>query len=1356
MTSIKFYVNGKSQEVFLGTFDPTTTLLTYLRKIGLTGTKLGCGEGGCGACTIMISRYDHVNEKIHHLSANACLFPLYSLDGTAVTTVEGIGGMKEGLHPVQKRIASLHGSQCGFCTPGIVMAIYSQLRAKPDSTPHEIEEALDGNLCRCTGYRPILDGAKSLSSNKGGCCKGEGGSCPCKEEVESNATVISSNTASIVQSLPSLKEEIAKVNYTEPIFPPALIKYQKNSIAFTNDKFSWFQPTSFTDLISLKAKYNDAKLIVGNTEVGIETKFKNFEYKTFINPTHVPELNVLSFNQDGLTIGSSVTLSHLRDFIQALQKEHGQSFKLRGYNAIYQMLTWFASNHIRNVACVGGNIITASPISDLNPLLLVCGATLKLVSVDGARLVPISEFFIAYRKVNLRPNEILESVFIPSFQENEYIVPFKQARRREDDISIVTSGMKFTLSHDTAAKQWKIQRATLAFGGMAPMSVIAVKGSQFLEDKAWNHDTFTSAYQILSNELRLPEAVPGGQSEYRTTLAVSFLFKAFLTISNFVGFEVGNDDSGRKNFLLQDKPESRGEQLYYSYPDSSPNCHEELNHSKRTVVGQSLPHRSAEAQVSGDAKYTGDIPLPPNAVYAALVLSTKAHARVKTVDTTEAEKCEGFIRYLGFKDILGSNKLGAVFKDEELFVENEVRFFGATIGAILAETHELAVAAAKKVKVEYEDLPAIITIDEAVAAGSFYNIHHELKDGNLQDQISHSDHHISGSLYMGGQEHFYLETNVAVAFPLDNNSLEIYSSTQNLTETQVECASVCGIPASKIAVKCKRLGGGFGGKESRTAPFACVAGLGAYLLNRPVSIVIERDIDMSITGQRHAFRIDYTAGCKSDGKFTYLQANLYSNGGYSLDLSQAVMDRALFHVDNTYRWPAVHASGRVCQTNQPSHTAFRGFGGPQGMLVTETIVQQFAELLHVTPESLREKNFYKEGDRTHFGQPLEKYYVPDLWGKIHNMADLSNRIKAVEEFNASNKWVKRGLSVIPTKYGINFTAKFMNQGGALVHVYHDGSVLVAHGGTEMGQGLYTKVIQVAADVFGISPDLVITNESSTTTVANASPSAASLSTDLYGMAVLDACNQIVRRLQPVRDRHPGADWQTIVHHAYFDRIDLSAHGFFIIPTDRCGFDWTKETNDNSERGHPFNYFTQGVGCAEVEVDCLTGDSKILRADILMDVGKSINPAIDIGQIEGAFTQGFGWLTIEELLWGNKKYPWIKEGQLFTRGPGTYKIPAFNDVPVDFRVHLANTTNQYAVHSSKAVGEPPFFLGSAVFFAIKEAINAARKDNGLQDTYYPLDAPATSERIRMACGDQFVRLVVPETKDFSTFHPNGVW
>lgn len=1310
-----FFVNGKPYHFEKHGIDPRLTLLEFLRDQGLTGTKLGCGEGGCGACTVMLSKYDREKKEIRHISANACLTPICSMDGAAVTTVEGIGGMRKGLHPVQRRVAEMHGSQCGFCTPGIVMAIYSQLRMRPNSTPQEMEEALDGNLCRCTGYRPILDAAKSLSANKGGCCGGGGGSggCPCKAESKGEQVV--RNTCCSVHSLPSAEEEVAERALTEPIFPPTLMRYEPHSFHIEKDGCSWYQVRGLAELLEIKAQHPHARLVVGNTESHIEVKFKAAEYSVMVNPVHIPELQVLEwcneYGSEGLRIGASVSLNALRTHIEHMEHTH-EAYKMSGLIAIKHMLTWFASNHIRNVASVGGNLVTASPISDLNPMLLACGAKLKLVSLRGVRMVDIAHFFLGYRKVDLHPDEVVQDIFIPATAQHEYVLPFKQAKRREDDISIVTAGMRFKLRQ--SGNGWAVEQCWLSFGGMAVTSVLA-KASSSLHGKDWSMTSIQTTMEALQKEFTLSVSVPGGKAEYRTSLVLSFLLKAFFSISlilqqaqpdlNILSPE---DVSGADNYLTCDKPMSRGEQVF-SVPAQGgmqkahpvPTTPADADQQTRGVVGQPIMHHTAEAQVSGEAKYTMDMPLPANAVHACLVTSTRAHARLVSVDTSLAEQSSGFVAYFGAKDVVGSNHIGAIVKDEEVFAEDVVKCFGAVIGIVVANTHHEAVIAARRVKVTYEDLPAIISIDEAIAAGSFYPDHHELLHGDLEAEMANADVHVSGTCRMGGQEHFYLETNCTTASPIEGGMMEIYSSTQGCTKTQNCCALVCGLPASKVVSKCKRMGGGFGGKETRTVFIACTAALAAHLLDRPVSINVERDVDMSITGQRHAFVINYKAGCRKDGSLCYLQAHLFNNAGWSLDLSLPVMDRALFHSDNAYRWPALHAKGSVCRTNQPSHTAFRGFGGPQGMLLSETVLTHLAHALGKSPEEMRAKNLYKEGDITHFGMPLRYYYVPRLWKDIHSLADVSARRAAVDAFNVANRWKKRGLSVLVTKFGISFTAKFMNQGGALVHVYSDGSVLVAHGGTEMGQGLNTKVIQIAAQAFGISPESVFISETSTSTVANSSPTAASLSSDLYGMAVLDACEQISARLKPVRASMPSASWAEMVNSAYFQRINLSAQGFYIVPADRCGYDWSKSIEENARISTPFNYFTQGAACTEVEIDVLTGDSRVLRTDILMDVGKSLNPAIDIGQIEGAFMQGFGWSTLEEVVWGEKQaFPWVKEGQLFTRGPGTYKIPAFNDVPLDMRVHLADTDNRFAVHSSKAVGEPPFFLGASAFLAIK--------------------------------------------------------
>mmetsp|Transcript_23214 Transcript_23214/g.63722 ORF Transcript_23214/g.63722 Transcript_23214/m.63722 type:complete len:627 (-) Transcript_23214:691-2571(-) len=624
---------------------------------------------------------------------------------------------------------------------------------------------------------------------------------------------------------------------------------------------------------------------------------------------------------------------------------------------------------------------------------------------------------------------------------------------------------------------------------------------------------------------------------------------------------------------------------------------------------------------------------------------------------------------------------------------------------------------------------------------------------------------------MGGQEHFYLEPGSTLVVPTDDGGVSITSSTQAVDKTQKLAARVLSLPAAKVVSRCRRMGGGFGGKETRTAFAAVAVAVAAHKLNVPVRLTLRRDVDMGTTGGRHPFIAKYIAAARPDSgygpKLAAMKVQLYSNGGATLDLSGPVMDRALLHVDGCYKWPSFYARGVVCRTHTPPNTAFRGFGGPQGQLVVEAVMEHLASSLGCSVDLLRRSNWYKEGEELTFGTVLEEgeWRIPRAFDELAVDADITERQKQVDDFNRAHRWRKRGLALLPTKFGINFTAKFMNQGGALVHVYTDGTVLISHGGTEMGQGLHTKVCQVAARAFGIPVSACHVAESASDKVANAQPTAASASTDMYAMATLDACRQILKRLEPIRAKlGPEAPFSQLALTAWLERIDLSAHGFFAITDKRCGFDWAIKpamnadgTPDQTSRGHPFNYFTQGVAAAEVEIDVLTGDHAILRADVLMDLGSSINPALDIGQIEGAFVQGMGWTTTEELIWGDEAHPWVRPGRLFNAGPGGYKLPAFNDTPRQFNVRLlSGVDNKVAVHSSKAVGEPPFFLGASVFFAIKNAIAAARTDHlgTTGEKHFRLYSPATTERIRMACGDSIAAQAIGDTANAADFQAKG--
>lgn len=1335
---IVFFVNGR--KVVEAKAQPEMTLLSYLRNhLGLTGSKLGCGEGGCGACTVMISKYDHGNNKIKHFSANGCLMPLCAVDGMAVTTVEGIGSTKTVLHPVQERIAKCHGSQCGFCTPGIVMSMYALLRNNPLPTNKEMESAFEGNLCRCTGYRPILEGLKTFTKE---CCgKGVNGCC---SEMDQNGTANGISQNGVLNGCNELFKSTEFTPYDptqDVIFPPELMlpeAAKPRTLYIKGDNSTWIRPTTLEELLELKTKYPQAKLVIGNTEIGIEMKFKNQGYPILIAPTHISELNAVEHAAEGIRFGASVTLTTLEEVLSEACRSMPE-FKTRWFTAILHMLKWFAGHQIRNVGAIGGNIMTASPISDLNPVLMAARCPLTLAAAGGKiRKVKLDEnFFTGYRRTILQANEILVDIFIPFTEKHEYVFAFKQARRREDDIAIVNTGMRVLFDKETQSSSWQIQDCSFSFGGLAPTTVMAMKTVKGLTGRTWNESIVQEACQLLAEDLPLAPGAPGGQVEYRRSLASSLFFKFYLNVT----LQLSNQEVAYK----ADIPKS--------FISGTGNFQRDTTYSTQTfqevpsdqliedVVGRPVPHLAAAKQTTGEAVYCDDIPKYAGELYLGVVFSKRAHAKILGVDPSEALRQPGVIRYVDVDDVPGRNATGPVIFDEEIFASEKVTCVGQVIGGIVAETQAQAQKAAQLVSVTYEDLPRIITIEEAIAAESYLNPEPMcIQKGDLEAGFAESDHVLEGEMRVGGQEHFYLETQATIAVPRgEDGEMELFVSTQNPTLTQKLVASALGVPANRIVVRTKRMGGGFGGKETRNCFLSNVVAVTAAKVGKPVRCMLDRDEDMKSTGTRHPFLAKYKVGFTANGKIKALDVKMYSNAGNSLDLSKSVMERAIFHMENCYLIPNIRGHGYLCKTNIPSNTAFRGFGGPQGMMFAESWISDIAITCGISQRRVRELNFYQEGDVTHFNQELASCHIQRVWDELVERCLYEERREHIEAFNRENRWRKRGLAMTPTKFGISFTATFMNQAGALVHVYTDGSVLLTHGGTEMGQGLHTKMIQIAARIFGIPVCKIHISETSTNTVANTSPTAASASSDLNGMAVKIACEQVMERLKPYKMENPKGEWEEWVRSAYFDRVNLSANGFYKTPD--LGYDWKTNT------GRVFNYFCFGAACSEVEIDCLTGDHQVLRTDIVMDVGISLNPAIDIGQVEGGFVQGMGMFTLEEVRYS-------QTGSLWTQGPGAYKIPGFSDIPVEFYVHLLRSApNEKAVFSSKAVGEPPLFLASSVFYAIKDAIMFARRESGVEGIFR-LDSPATSERIRMACVDQFTQqftpLADPTVKDFNVY------
>jgi xanthine dehydrogenase large subunit len=754
-----------------------------------------------------------------------------------------------------------------------------------------------------------------------------------------------------------------------------------------------------------------------------------------------------------------------------------------------------------------------------------------------------------------------------------------------------------------------------------------------------------------------------------------------------------------------------------------------------SAPGSAAVHESAHLHVSGEARYTDDIPLPANTLHGAFGTSSAAHARLRSVDLAAVAAAPGVVAVYTARDIPGENDCGPVIHDDPILAPDLVQYAGQAIFLVVADSHDAARRAARKAQVDYETLPALLGIREAIAAGSFVAPTRTIVRGEPAERHAAAPHRLQGTIELGGQDHFYLEGQVAVALPQEDGGMLVLSSTQHPTEVQHLVARALGRRVHEVTVHCRRMGGGFGGKESQAAQVACAAAIAAVRLGRPVKIRLDRDDDMVITGKRHEFLADYDVGFDANGRVLALSLTMASRCGYSTDLSTAVNDRAVCHVDNAYFLEHLHLVSHRCKTHTVSNTAFRGFGAPQGMMIIEGALDDIARMLGKDPLDVRRANFYGVTERnvTHYGMKVEDNVMPRIAQELEASSDYRRRRAAIARHNAANPVIKRGLAFTPVKFGISFNATLFNQAGALVNVYTDGTVLVNHGGTEMGQGLHTKVTQVVAHAFGLPLDAVRVNTTDTSKVPNTSATAASSGSDLNGKAAEAAARTVRERLAElaatelevsvaqvefiegeVRGGGRAIAFADLARKAHERRISLSSTGFYRTPK----IFWDRATLS----GRPFFYFAYGAAVAEVAVDTRTGENRLLRIDILHDVGRSLNPAVDLGQVEGGFLQGMGWLTSEELCWNAK-------GQITTHAPSTYKIPASGDWPAAAHVRLLeNAPNtEDTIHRSKAVGEPPLMLAMSVFFALRDAVAAC--GSGRQSPR--LRAPATPEALLAA-------------------------
>jgi xanthine dehydrogenase large subunit len=763
-------------------------------------------------------------------------------------------------------------------------------------------------------------------------------------------------------------------------------------------------------------------------------------------------------------------------------------------------------------------------------------------------------------------------------------------------------------------------------------------------------------------------------------------------------------------------------------------------------AGLNYKHESAHKHVSGEAIYVDDQLLPSDGLHAYVGLSTVSKGLIKSLDLSAVLSAEGVVEVLTLEDIKGHMDIGPVFPGDPIMVNegDQVQFFGQVLFAVAATSYKLARKAAALAKVDYQTEEPITTIEQGLEKNYFVRPSHTQQRGNPNKAIENSAVKLKGDLRIGGQEHMYLEGQASICIPAEDGGMLVYSSTQNPTEGQKLVAEVLDIPMNLVTIDTRRMGGGFGGKETNANQWACLAALLANKTGRAVKIRLARADDIKTTGKRHHFLSNFEVGADKNGRISGLDLVLSGGCGISPDLSDAIVDRAMFHSDNAYYIPDVCVVGHRVKTNTVSNTAFRGFGGPQGVLAIEHIIDQIARAVGRDPLDVRKENFYTDKDErntTHYGQKIEQHIIADLVDRLEKTSNYRQRRQQIDKFNQSNPVLKKGIALTPVKFGISFTVQHLNQAGALIHIYTDGSIHLNHGGTEMGQGLFTKIAQLVATEFQVDIGTIFCSATRTDKVPNTSPTAASSGTDLNGMAAKDAAIKIKQRMVDFACDHFSVSSERVkfyageviagdkhlsfaefVQLAYMNRISLSATGYYKTP--KIHYDRDKA------KGQPFFYFANGAAVSEVLIDTLTGENKLLRTDICQDVGQSINPAIDKGQVEGAFIQGMGWLTTEELVWDD-------QGRLLTTGPASYKIPAIGDTPTEFNVELLpdSPNLEATIFHSKAVGEPPLMLGISVWSALNDAV-ASLRNHSLSPA---LDAPATPERILKACNELRARV-----------------
>ena len=1362
---LRFAINGEWHEVVDP--DPGLLLVDYLRdpKRGLTGTKHSCGQGGCGSCAVTLSEVQD-DGRIAHRSINACLRPVCALDGAHITTIEGLGNIRDGVSREQFEIAKCNGSQCGYCTPGFVMNLHSLRMQYASRTKAQIEQAFDGNICRCTGFRPILYAMSHFGSDW--------------TPQDAHGT-----PECVLQDPPPLRSGDVRAPAPQPRAPASYARGGKN----------WYRPESIDafDQLCRDIDPPNRAFVAGNTASGVPG-LHQAAADNRIDLSLLQELRDKRLEDDWLILGASTTYTDLIELLEAHQRTVKSAGARRRLKALHYMAGRTAGTIVRNAATLAGNTmlvaqnasIGGTPFpSDLCTVL--CGLDTDVVvrnAAENERLSLVNYLKRCSEDPTYSKDTLLLRYEVPLVAHKaEYTRVYKVALREVNAHSLVNLCIRLQI------RAGKIAAMTLVFGALAPLPVRMRATEAFFVGRDWNKKTVTAGLDALQREISelqsgLPSwflALPstGISPEYQGACAVNLLRKACLRQGRIRKYRIYGPTEGVKDLHI--RCVVQGSQHYAA-------------RSKDRQVGKPIVKLSAFEQATGEATYVHDLAISENGLHGAFVTATQANARFgfshpvsgAVLSTTELRDylrkrfSASFVDVIDSSDIPAGGRPGNGNPQPELdpwFAQGRCSAFGQSIALILAQTREQALHIAAAVTdecVSYTPIDApILTIDEAIAQNSFFTDYAADPSSRLETEAFKDNQDwtsrtgkltykglpcvvISGTQRTGLQNQFYMEPQSCIVTPVDGEGFTVLASSQAPKQIQGNIAKTLNIKSNKVQVSIKRLGGGYGGKTTRSPFVAVPTAIAANKWQVPVSLALPRDVDSGLIGNRHAFRGDYkllvVRKGREKGRLLGFVCEQFSNAGNTTDCSFNVMDCAQLQLANSYNVPYFSSTGKICKTNLQSSTAMRSFGTIQSTLIGEDAIEAAANAIAMSAEALRAKNFYQLGDVTPYGQSLNYVLMQPVWERLQKTAKFSEREAQVARFNESHRFRKRGLCMIPIQYGLGYGLGLLMQSGALIDVYTDGSVGIHHNGVEMGQGIATKVVQIAADALNIPMSYIKSEDVDTGAVPNATITGATSSNELSGGAVIKTAKKLRRRLErfcnKLLNKH-GAEWcvqqrinfwdyqagwrteiqgrtiwEHIVQLAYSHRINLSSQALFATP------------GLQNAQTQQFYGFTYSAACSEVEIDVLTGEFLVRRVDVLYDNGKSLNPAIDIGQIEGGFVMGMGNVTTELMQF---EPAGENVGRLNTPNTWTYKPPASTTVPRVFNVDLFHRDpnsriphNPNLLLSSKGIGEPPLVLASTVFFAIKRAIRAARIDAGLGGDWFELESPATVERIQQAC------------------------